>query len=106
MEIIFEVDKNDIETMERIKTSGCEILEIDTANGLNSKEIVAFVVKLTDKVKDLIPYVFNKKTLSMKLSDGTRTIELSANSIKDFEFLIDKYLELEKKLNSNLVLKP
>ena len=42
----------------------------------------------------------------MKLSDGTRTIELSANSIKDFEFLIDKYLELEKKLNSNLVLKP
>ena len=101
MDVIFEVDKNDTETIELLKEANCKIDDSEFSKGLNGTEIVALVAALTPLLKAIIERVWSKPTVTIKLSNESGTIELAANGIKELSEIIDKYLEpLSKAINT------
>lgn len=98
MEVIFEVNKYDTKTIELIKSSGCVLNDEYQTNGLNGTEIVAIVVALIPAVKEIALAVWNRRSVTIKISNEYGSTELTARNLKEMEKLLDKYLEIEKKI--------
>ena len=64
MEVVFEIVKSDITTIEEIRSSVDHIRQDYLTNGLDGVEIVAIVVALVPAIKDIIlKYIPNKLSL-------------------------------------------
>ena len=103
MEVIFEVNKFDENTIAQIKTSGFEIEDIYPSNGLNGTEIVAIVVALVPAVKDLILALWNKRSVSIKISNEFGSTELTAKNLEELEKKVDQYLAIIEKIRKSKV---
>ena len=100
MEVIFEVSKYDIQTINQIKSTVSNINDTYDTNGLNGTEIVAIVVALTPAIKELIINLWSKKSVSIKISNEYGTAEIVANSMKELEKSVDAYLKMVDKARS------
>ena len=97
MGLIFEVKKSDLETIEEIRASGCEILSEETSNGANGSEFFSIFVALTDVAKELAGKLAERKPVSIKFCDEFGPVELVARNREELYELIDKYVEIHNK---------
>ncbi len=92
MDIILEVETVDSLTITEIENSGLEIKEKYPVNSLTGAEVLAFVIALIPSAKDIIVSLVSKPTVTVKLSFGDSSIEVTARSREEAEKIIEKYV--------------
>lgn len=94
MNIIFEIDKREVEIIKEIKNSCGEIIEERTENGLNGTEIVAIVVALTPILKELIMRYLPRPKVKIILSSELGSVEISSTSMIKAKKQIDAAIKV------------
>ena len=92
MNVVFEIDRSDTDTIEEIKSSVGHIEQEYITNGLNGTEIIAIVVALIPPIKDIILHYLPRKTVTIKISSEHGSVEISTNAIEEAEKMLDEYL--------------
>ena len=98
MEVVFEIVKSDITTIEEIRSSVDHIRQDYLTNGLDGVEIVAIVVALVPAIKDIILKYIPNKSVTIKISNEYGSVEISAKSVKEAEEQVEAYLQLVEKM--------
>lgn len=98
MDVVFEVVRSDVATIEEIRLSAGHIREDYLTNGLDGAEIVAIVVALVPAIKDLILKYIPNKNVTIKISNEYGSVEISASSVKEAQEQVDAYLRLAESL--------
>ena len=98
MQVIFEVQKHEEQTIRELQQKLGGQTESYTTNGFDGTQIVALVVALIPTVKELILTYFPKKTVTIKISNDYGSAELTAKTVEELEVMVDKYLAMVEKV--------
>ena len=90
MRIIFELNENDKENIELIKSAGFEIEETSHELGFSGAELIALAGVLSPIVIKLIEQLSTQHPVSMKLHTKMGLIELSASNEKELSKVLEK----------------
>lgn len=98
MDVVFEIARSDVATVDEIRSSLGHIKQDYCTNGLDGAEIVAIVVALVPAIKDLILKYISNKSVTIKISNEYGSVEISAKSVKEAQKQVDAYLRLIENL--------
>ena len=98
MEVVFEIVKSDVATIEEIRSSAGHVKQDYLTNGLDGAEIVAIVVALVPAIKDIILKYITNKSVTIKISNEYGSVEISAKSVKEAQKQVEAYLRLVEDL--------
>lgn len=98
MDVVFEIVRSDIATIDEIRASVGHIKQDYSTNGLDGAEIVAIVVALVPAIKDLILKYIPNPSVTIKISNEYGSVEISARSVEEAQKQVDAYLRLIENL--------
>lgn len=98
MDVVFEIVRSDIATIDEIRASVGHIKQDYSTNGLDGAEIVAIVVALVPAIKDLILKYISNTSVTIKISNEYGSVEISARSVEEAQKQVDAYLRLIENL--------
>lgn len=98
MDVVFEIVRSDVATINEIRSSVGQIKQDYLTNGFDGAEIVAIVVALVPAIKDLILKYVPNKHVTIKISNEYGSVEISAKSVKEAQMQVDAYLQLVENL--------
>ena len=98
MDVVFEIVRSDVATIEEIRSALSHVKEDYITNGLDGAEIVAIVVALVPAIKDIILKCIPNNSVTIKISNEYGSAEISARSVKEAEAQVDAYLRLVEKM--------
>lgn len=98
MDVVFEIARNDIATINEIKESVANIKQEYKTNGFDGMEIIAIVVALIPALRDIILKCLTKETVTIKISNEYGSVEISG-SPEEAQKQLDAYLRIIDKSN-------